>query len=357
MLHGESNAARTMGDFLRDFTPENNEDLRKFLVQQSLFIRRQINNTKPVHYNVDTTFHVQCGKKLEGLAYNYKGQWGLDSQSVFDELGLCYGAELRAGNTKSGSDAIGIMTTALSDFSFQDEKYSHADSAYCHQEYIELQIRKGVKFTITAHEATTGWSKHLSEITDWAPWRFDLEYKKEALKRNQTLPKIEVGFFNWKPSWSDCLRLPIVVKRTWNNEENAWDYYAVVTNYSLYKNSGQTVIESHNTRGNCENFIREEKYGFDLKHFPTKRLAANEAYLLLGMVAHNLLRWMALVLNPKKPAFSKKLRHQFIFRPGKIANHAGKIVLSVSKNFYQEVQQLHVAWQSSLSPAQVGGTS
>jgi len=30
---------------------------------------------------------------MEGLEFNYKGEWGLDSQVIFDELGLCWDME------------------------------------------------------------------------------------------------------------------------------------------------------------------------------------------------------------------------------------------------------------------------
>ena len=42
---------------------------------------------------------------MEGLAYNYKDLWCLDSQVVFDQSGLCWNFELREGNTKSGVGA------------------------------------------------------------------------------------------------------------------------------------------------------------------------------------------------------------------------------------------------------------
>jgi hypothetical protein len=351
LFDGESNAARTVGDFLRDFDKEHTDKLRAFLVRLSIFVRKQIQSKKVPHFSIDTTSHIQSGRTLEGLAYNYKGEWCLDSQVVFDELGLCYGAELRPGNTKSGSDAVGLTRRALSPYLFRDEKRTHADSAFCHQEYIECQLSLGAKFTITANEATTGWNSHINEITDWESWKFEKKYAEEAVKRGQVLPRIEVGRFLWQPSWNEVLRFPIVVKRTWLEEEGKWDHYAVVTNYSLYKHTKQTVIEEHNSRGNAENFIREQKYGYDLKHFPCKPLVANEAYLLLAMVAHNLMRWAALVIDPEKPPFAKRFRNQFIHRPGRLVNHSGRVVLKVSRAFFEEVTRLRQAWRLEPRPA------
>jgi hypothetical protein len=54
--------------------------------------------------------------------------------------------------------------------------------------------------------------------------------------------------------------------------EGEWTYYGVVSNFNLAEKKLQEVIEFHNKRGNAENFIREKKYGYDLKHKSQSRL-------------------------------------------------------------------------------------
>ena len=130
----------------------------------------------------------------------------------------------------------------------------------------------------------------------------------------------------------------------------------MVTNLSLWKLELQEIIRLHNKRGNCENFIREEKYGFDLKHFPCLELRANFAYGLMAQVAHNILRWVALIAKPNKPHFSKKIRRQFIFRAGRLVRHARSIVLKVRHNFLKEVRRLLEAWQPLPQQLPVPGT-
>jgi hypothetical protein len=206
-----------------------------------------------------------------------------------------------------------------------------------------------------------------------------------AQKKQQELPQIQITRMYWTPSWSkkeeSKLMFPIVIKRTWNKEreeelrkkghqsslfhldgfkhEDPWDYYAVVTNFPLdlpraelstnphvekdehIKNwSIQEVFQHHQKRGNAENFIREEKYGYDLKHFPCLKLNANHAYGLLAMVAHNILRWVAIMTRPDKPHFSKKLRKHFVFIPGKIVHHARQTFLKLMEFHHKGVQKL-----------------
>lgn len=366
-LKGEVAAPKTIGDWLRDFKPEHIDKLNRFLSRMSRAIRKQLERIQPdefkpgpLHLSIDSTSHVQHGSKIEGCAWNYKGQWCLDSQEIFDELGFSHGFELRAGNTKPGSDAIALITQAFSGLPFDQEKYLSADSAYCHQDVIRTAIALGAKFTITANDATTSWRDKVAAITNWTPWVYSEGEIKKAAAKKRDLPKIELGWFLWEPEWAEGkLKFPIVVKRTWKGYEGLfaqsadgfWDHYAVATNLSLMTHTLQQIVEHHNKRGNAENFIKEEKYGFDLLHFPCLSLTANYAFGLLAQIAHNVLRWVALVQKPDKPHFSKKLRRRFIYIPGKVVSHARQLFLKIPTRFYKEVARYKQAWRFEPCPA------
>lgn len=303
--------------------------------------------------DVDSTGHEQTGGKIEGCEWNYKGQWGLYSEVAFDELGLCHGVELAAGNTKPGSTCVPLIERCFSGYKFADEKYFRADSAYCWQDPIKALIRLGVTYVIAANDATSGWRSQVDEVEKWEPWVYSEEDLKKAQKKNKSLPRVEVGRFYWQPSWAENLRIAVVVKRTWKEPEQLgmfdlpgdWDYYAVITNFNLLHNSYQSVLEFYQKRGNAERFIREEKYGFDLLHMPCLAMNANQAFLQLAMVAHNILRWIAIVQKPDKPHFSKKLRRRYVYSPGKVIQHARQTFLKIPVRFYEGVRRLKEALQ------------
>jgi hypothetical protein len=358
VMRGDTVAPRTMGDFLRDFEVENLLALNSFLSKQAKAYRVQLEKMlkkafKPTltpHLSIDSTSHVQHGVKMEGLAYNYKDEWCLDSQVIFDELGFCWDMELRSGNTKSGVGAVEQIRRAFSSYKFDEEKYLSADSAYCNQDVMTTCMGLGCKFTITANQATTGWENHLPEITDWKKWEYSQEQKKAAADKGIELPEVELGRFYWQPSWNEVLRLPVVVKRqTYGAEEQMrlglgeYKYYGIVTNLSLLEWTLQEVVEHHNKRGNAENFIREEKYGYDLKHFPCLELKANHAFGLIAMAAHNLLRWVAIHDNPSRPSFAKGLRRKFINIPAIVVSHARLLVLKISEIALKEVIRIREA--------------
>jgi hypothetical protein len=109
------------------------------------------------------------------------------------------------------------------------------------------------------------------------------------------------------------------------------------------------VYERYLSRANMENLIKESKVNFDAYHMPCLSFRANHAYLLLLLIAQNLLRWVALVTKPDKPHYAKKLRRKFIFSAGKLVSHAGQIALRVTEKFKLEVDRLLAGWQ--LHPA------
>jgi len=376
IMRGETVAPRTMGDFLRDFDESHIKQLNEYLPKMATAIRKHLNEVLPedkrpseaMSASIDTTFHEQSGKKMEGLGFNYKGHWGLDSQVVFDELGLSYGFRLRHGDVGNNVGSAQMIEQTFQGKKFKDEKYLSGDSAYCNRECITTSMRLGVSFTFTAHDGWTGWKSHIEGIEDWESWQWSEGELKAFEAKKQTPPNIEVGKFLWYPNWAEeKIVLNVVAKRTWVSEGQDqglfddktaggyWDYYGVVTNISLYWNTKQAIIERHNKRGNAENFIKEEKYGYDLKHFPCLKLRANQAFGLLAMVAHNLLRWVALVEKPDKPHFSKKLRRRFVFIPAKVIQHARQVIMKVPVHFFKEVQRLREAWRLPLHPAPAMG--
>lgn len=361
-MSGQTAAPRTMGDFLRDFEQENIEKMNDCLSLSSRLIRKFLREALPDQYkpnealtiDMDSTDHEQHGKKMEGLALNYKGTWGLYSEVAFDELGFCHGVRLAPGNTKPGSTAVPLIEHCFRGLKFTEQKFFRADSAYCYEAVIRTCLNLGVTYTITAHDGTSEWRSHIDEITDWNSWTYSEEAIEKAKKKGKSLPKAELGRFHWQPSWAENIRIPVIVKRTWvdecvKSEEKSrqfvlmpepahWEYYAIITNWSLFHHSLQEVMEFHQKRGNAENFIREEKYGFDLKHFPCQELRANNAFAQIAMLAHNILRWVAVTEKPDKPHFSKKIRRRHIYIPGKLVTHARQLFLRIPARFMKEVE-------------------
>jgi hypothetical protein len=286
-LFGDKTAAiRTIGDFLYDFDETHIEKLNSFLnrMSRSLMASLQLAledefKPKDLIIDMDSTYHEHFGEKIEGVAWNYKNEWSLETQVSFNSRGFCHSVQMRPGNTKSGTDAAPMIERIFSDErtsrarKLEGQDYFRADSAYCNQDVIKACLKKGVHFSITANDATTRWKTQIEkEGMDWQPWIYTEEDIARAKTKETILPKVEVARMFWQPSWADDkLLFPIVVKRTWVTtresgksqgdlfapdtikEKGEWDYYAVVTNFDLSARSLQSVMQHHAKRGNAEN--------------------------------------------------------------------------------------------------------
>ena len=349
---GEVPTAKAFGDWLRDFGPAEIIRLKEFLLNQARFARIQIDPRGKLVFtqDIDSTSHIQCGVKMEGLGYDFKGNWCLSSLSTSDELGFSYAFELRPGNTFSSQGAVPMMRNTFSHLKFSDAKRFRADSAFCNQECVEEAVSLGAKFTITAH-GNIGWESKVEQISSWIPWEWTIKEKKDFADKGEQPPQIELGSMLYQPGWSENLRFYIIVKRTWRYDSNIntyrWFYYGVLTNRNLFEESLQSVMQFHHERGSSENVIREHKNAFDLKHFPCQKLSANEAYGLFALIAHNHLRTIALLDNRENPLYAKRLRFKIIYQPGKIVSHARRKIIKFAKKVGEEVKAMLTAWAAT----------
>ena len=84
LFEEDTPAARTLGDYLRDFSEENLADLNRFLSRMSLSLLHTLEQKMPEQHkpgkmclDIDSTDHPQSGNKIEGVAWNYKNNWCL----------------------------------------------------------------------------------------------------------------------------------------------------------------------------------------------------------------------------------------------------------------------------------------
>ena len=139
---------KAFGDWLRGFEEEDLLRLKEFVRHHAQFARKQINSEAPLILDMDSTSHVQHGKKMEGLEYDYKGNWCLSSLLASDEMGFSHALELRSGGAFSSIGAPEMIGEVFSHLKYGVEKYFRADSAFCNQECLEECVRMGAKFTM-----------------------------------------------------------------------------------------------------------------------------------------------------------------------------------------------------------------
>ncbi len=364
---GKVPVAKTYGDFLRSFDDKNIEDLNHFLTAMGYSIRKHFADSLPEKYRpkekpyfaVDSTVHEQHGSKIEGCAYNYDGIWCLNSEVVFDEMGIAYAGILETGNTKPGTDGPKLLDQVLEPLRGEKIKAPHVkvahvsgDSAYGFEEFIRTMQKHHVSFTIAARK-NIPWEPAIESFqeSEWIEHQYTVdEVLKFQKKKKNPNPKYYARWY-WSPSWAPNLKFPIIIKKEWKEDPyfagaGHFHYHAVITNEDLLHNSFQDVYSRYLMRANMENFIKEAKVNFDAYHLPCLSFKANHAFLLLLLTAANLLRWVSVITKPDKPLYAKKLRRKFIFQAGRLVSHARQLTLKVSKKFKEEVDRLREAWEA-----------
>ena len=379
LFDGVVPAPRTILDYLNDFEESHIAGLNQFLNIMArtlhgilLSTHGEVIATDRI-IDIDSTYHKHYGEEIEGVWWNYKNEWSLESQVAFSSLGLCHHVWLRPGNTKSGTDADLMINNIYSPSIPQIERkrkeldYVRMDSAFCNQSTIKSCLNRGLFFTITANKATTFWHTEMeSQGIDWKDWEYSEKEQERFTRAGVTPPKVQLGRIWWRPAWSEgTLLFPILIKRTWKTfckfkdkhnqssllelagvaeDAGGWDYYAVLTNLDLTKWSYQEVMVHHQKRASSENMNKEAKYGYSLNNLPCRRLLANRAWYVLAMIAHNLMRFTALMDDPEEPSMAKKTRRKFINFPAKVIERSKQLWLRVPVKYFKEVIETIAGW-------------
>ncbi len=367
LFGGKIPTPKTLGNFLRKFSEEDVIRLKKFLTVMGYTLREHSKKVhfhkgdKIPHFKIDGTHHEQHGSKIEGTGWMVtsrdKSVFGLSSQTVFDELGFCYAGELLPASKPKGNPAK-LLDQVLKPLKgeklktpFQKVARVSGDSAYLTKDNITCVQSHHAIFNFAAPR-TINWHNHL-ETRDWIMWDYKEDQITKLNKKKKLPPECYVSRWHWTPGWSrGVLKYPVVIKKEWREDEvmgqscGSFHYHAVATNEDLFQKEYQHVIESYKPRADVENMIKEFKINFDAKHLPCLSFRANEVYFLFVLIAQNLIRWVALLEEPDKPHFAKKIRDQFIFAPGRVLRGSRQFVLRVKSNFKKEVDRLIEAWRS-----------
>ena len=107
---------------------------------------------------------------------------------------------------------------------------------------------------------------------------------------------------------------------------------ALITNIAPEQKAAAEIVEWYNQRGTAENYIKELKYGFGMRHLPCGQEHANAAWFRIGAMAYNLfLMQQAFGLPPELAnATVGTVRWRFYQVAARLVRHARQLVLRVA---------------------------
>lgn len=363
-------ADSTLGDFLRGFSKRQIEKLGDLLMDLSLKLRSILFPEENfVIYSSDSTPAPQTGQMMEGLGWNYKKQWGLDFLGLYDHRGFHYGMDVREGGTYSSNGNSVILGKVLRKSGNNLKKFFHGDSAFANLDHYNTCLNGNCHFVMALGGNAYG---PLLRKNDLKWKKTDLQFfKSDNCEVTQCLYHIEGLAGGRTHLRAILLRAPKNEKQE-NLFGEKYDYYGLVTDIgeheklpvlkkkeSLGKRGArrkdiedwrmepatiESIICFYRSRGNTENFLKEEKNGLDLKHYPMKKLNANKVFGIVGAMAYNLMRFGSFFIS-KRGCYSKKIRFFLVHLPCQVVRHARKLIIRfnnfVKKEVCKRLEQLH----------------
>jgi hypothetical protein len=349
-------APSTLGSFLREFRFGHVRQLDAVAAR----VTANLAGCSPLlpgadqvaYVDVDDTVKQTYGYAKQGVGYGYTGVKGLNAllATVSTPLAapVVVASRLRRGAAHSGRGATRLVADAL-----QTTRACggtglvivRADSAFYAAEVVAAIRRGRARFSITARKDPAVQTAIASISQDaWTPIRYPNAIFDEQL--GQWVSDAEVAEVPFTAFGSQATAKQVagrlIVRRVRDanpdhviaNEQGElfpiWRHHAVFTDSPLPMLDAEA---DHRRHAVIEQVIADLKNG-PLAHLPSGKFMANSAWLVLAVIAFNLLRAAgALASQFHATATTGTLRTQLIIIPARIARSARRIRLRLPANW------------------------
>ncbi len=320
--------ATTLGRFLRRFSLGHIGQLNRAL--DEVFARvHPLLDRETATLDLDATYiehHGLVGSR-QGTRGTYKGKVCWHPLLCFvGETGEWLHAKLRNGHAGASTGATRFLGECLRRLPVGARLFLRADEGFWGQDFFADCERRQITYAVGAPLIASVRSR-IGETAegDWQPSC----YREDS----------EVVSFRWRPkSWKQERRFvvrrdPVEAGQQLTLEGREWHYWALVTNDQ--ERSADELERWHRAKANLENQIKEAKLGLGLDNLPCKSFEANWAYLLVTLLAFNLLAWLKLLALPEdeRTSYAKRLRFRFIAVAGSVGRSGRQLVLRLSAGY------------------------
>lgn len=318
----------TLGRFLRRFSLGHLGQLNRAL--DAVFARvHPLLGRETVTLDLDATYiehHGPVGSR-QGTRGTYKGKVCWHPLLCFvGETGEWLHAKLRNGHAGASTGAARFLDECLRRLPEGTRLFLRADEGFWGKDFFAACEREQITYAVGAPLIASVRGR-IGEIAegDWRP----SGYREGS----------EVASFRWRPkTWKQERRFivrrdPAEIGEQLSLEGREWHYWALVTNDS--ERSADELEGWHRAKANLENRIKEAKLGLGLDNLPCASFHANWAYLLVTLLAFNLLAWLKLLALPEgeRTSYAKRLRFRFIAVAATVGRSGRRLVLRLSASY------------------------
>ena len=329
-------APSTLGTFLRAFTFGHDRQIDAVIGDT---IRRAWSlgagpRDEQVVIDLDSTICEVHGKKKQGAAYGYTRVLGYHPLlAVRAATGEVIHARLRKGSSQRGAKRFTEELVArVRRAGATGPLVVRSDSGFFSWALVDTLRRLGVAWSITV--IGNPQVKAAIEAIDEDAW-VPIDYPEAGEAQVAETIYVTGG----GKTKRRARRVRLVVRRTRLTDPAqlalwpTWRHHAFITDLEL------PVVEMdrfHREHATVELAIRDLKEGAGLEHCPSGRFFANAAWLACAVLAHNVVRWTA-VLGDVHPAdqltVMRTVRTRVFALPGRLVNRSGRLVLRLPQRW------------------------
>ena len=352
-LFGRLRAPSTCGSWLRGFTHGHTRQLSSVAGEALVRLAAQVpllpGAGQLAFIDIDAKIKETYGHDKDGNGIAYTGVRGLNHLMATLSSPVCapviLTARLRGGNTDSRHGAVAMLREAIGlarRAGATGMIVVRADSAFFTGKIITALRKLGVYFSIVARKTDTMMAA-IAEIAkdawDQVAYRHPIPDPEtgEWITHADIAEIVYTAFTNPTKHRGQSTTARLLVRRTPRFKKNdqgelfrVWNYHAVFTNtgFDLH-----TADEYHRGHAIIEQVFADLNDAA-LAHFPSGRFPANQAWLTLACLTHNLLRaagCLTSVFHAK--ARTATLRRHLINIPARITRTARHITLRLPANW------------------------
>jgi hypothetical protein len=331
-------APSTLGTFLRSFTFGHVRQLEAVIGRaiERAWAAGAGPGGAALTIDVDSTICDVHGDAKQGAGYGYTKTLGYHPLlATRADTGEVLHARMRKGsaNTQRGVKRFATEVVArLRRAGASGPLTVRADAGFFSWELIRLLNRLGVAWSITV-TLNPSIRTAIAAIDEDA-WT-DITYPDGGAAQVAETVYVTGGYHSQRPE----RRVRLVVRRTrltdpvqaqlWPD----WRHHAFVTNLEL------PTVEAdqfHRRHAVVELAIRDLKEGAGLDHVPSGNYHANSAWLQCTVLAHNLIRWTAIISEARvdgELTVARTMRTRLLALPGRLVNRAGRPTLRLPQRW------------------------
>ena len=313
-------APSTLGSFLRSFTFGHIRQLDRVLGEA---LRRAWAlgagpGSDQVVIDLDSTICEVCGKAKHGAGYGYSKVLGYHPLiAVMAWTGEVLHVRMRKGAANTQRGAVRFVEELVARvrragatgeliMRFDSGFWSNATLATL--ERLDVGYTMGVRMVAAVTRAVEGIPE-----SAWTPIDYTVDGEAEVAE-------------------CDYKGRRLIVRRTRLVGRQAtlwpqWRHFAFVTDIG---DDAVDVDAFHRAHATVELGIRDLKEGAGLEHVPSGHFFANSAWLLCAALAHDLIRWTAMLgdITPEdRLTVARTVRTRFLSIPGRLVSHSGRPTL------------------------------